>query len=195
MKRITILLSAFAASAMLSACETTQEVNQTLQMTWIGQPAELFFARHGAPMQQFALQSGGVNYTWRGGQTTVTIPAQYRPAPQAQKPNPVSSGFGSRSTSTTTTVSNPAPGTTVTRTETRSSGVSFNPEAALAAFGGQPQTPPGQVLVRPAQTRQLFCEATITTDAEGRITAFNILRDTTGEGFSLSRCNEVLRGA
>ena len=61
------------------------------------------------------------------------------------------------------------------------------------AFGGQPQTPPGQVLVRPAQTRQLFCEATITTDAEGRITAFNILRDTTGEGFSLSRCNEVLR--
>lgn len=186
------LFGIFSAAVMLSGCETTQEVNQTLQMTWIGQPAEMFFARHGAPMQQFPLQSGGVNYTWRGGEKTVTIPAQYRPAKAEERKD---NGFGSNRTVTTTKVRELDDGTTITRTETRSSSTGFDANALLAGLTGQPQTPPGQVLVRPAQTRQLFCEATITTNAEGTITAFNILRDSSGEGFSLSRCNEILRGA
>ncbi|MER0239394.1 hypothetical protein [Fulvimarina sp. MAC8] len=51
--------------------------------------------------------------------------------------------------------------------------------------------PPGQVLVTPARTEQLGCEAQITTNDRGIITNIRTSRDTDGEGFSFSRCAEV----
>ncbi|MCB8837215.1 hypothetical protein [Aurantimonas sp. VKM B-3413] len=53
------------------------------------------------------------------------------------------------------------------------------------------RAPPGQVLVSQARTEQLGCEAQITTNPAGVITAIRASRDTDGEGFSLSRCAEV----
>ncbi|MEF2073325.1 hypothetical protein [Consotaella aegiceratis] len=54
-----------------------------------------------------------------------------------------------------------------------------------------PYVPPGQVLVSPARTEQLGCEAQIATNADGIITSIRTSRDTDGQGFSFSRCAEV----
>ena len=173
-----IVLGAMTASG----CTTTQEVNAGAQQMWIGQSSDAFFARFGAPYSSFALNDGGTNYSWRGGVTTITIPAEYRDVPQ-QNNQPV---WQTRDQRTTTTVTNPEPGRTITDTRTTTSGITIR----------QPPLPgqnaSGQVLVRPAQERRLACEATITTNAGGTITAFNITRDTDGAGFAISRCSEVL---
>lgn len=51
--------------------------------------------------------------------------------------------------------------------------------------------PPGQVLVSPARSEELGCEAQITANSGGIITNIRASRDTDGEGFSFSRCAEV----
>ena len=85
-----------------------------------------------------------------------------------------------QTTKTTTTVTQPNAGTTVTETRTTSSGISIGAAPAVQ-----------QVLVTPARTERLFCEAQITTDTAGIIVNVEATGDTTGAGFSLSRCAEV----
>jgi hypothetical protein len=79
--------------------------------------------------------------------------------------------------SASVTVSRPDPNTTITHT--RSSSFSIGIPTAQ------------QVLVQPAQTVQLFCEAQITTDAKGIITHIHASQDARGAEMSLSRCAEV----
>ncbi|MBX3566680.1 MAG: hypothetical protein KF914_01395 [Rhizobiaceae bacterium] len=62
----------------------------------------------------------------------------------------------------------------------------------ITTNGSIAQTPPpGKVLVSPAKTVQLSCEAQITADTAGIITDIKATRDTDGEGLSFSRCAEV----
>lgn len=73
-----IRLAALAlAAATLAGCTTTEEANNIIQSRWIGQPAELFFSRYGPPVSEFRTGSGNTIYTWRGGEKTQYIPAQY----------------------------------------------------------------------------------------------------------------------
>jgi hypothetical protein len=48
-----------------------------------------------------------------------------------------------------------------------------------------------QMLVHPAKQKRIYCEARITTDAQGRIVSVEATHDTEGETFSMSRCAEV----
>lgn len=50
---------------------------------------------------------------------------------------------------------------------------------------------PSQVLIAPARTEQLFCEATVTTDSKGLIARVQATQDTRSAGLSGSRCAEV----
>ncbi|MEX6505894.1 hypothetical protein [Jiella sp. M17.18] len=61
----------------------------------------------------------------------------------------------------------------------------------IGGNGMADEAPPGQVLVSPGRSEHLGCEAQITTNPAGIITAIHTSRDTDGEGFSLSRCAEV----
>lgn len=47
------------------------------------------------------------------------------------------------------------------------------------------------MIVTPAHTIQVFCEAQITTDAKGIITHIHASQDTRGANMGLSRCAEV----
>jgi hypothetical protein len=48
-----------------------------------------------------------------------------------------------------------------------------------------------QVLVSPAQTVEVFCEAEITVDPQGIIRHIHATQDTRGLEFGISRCAEV----
>jgi hypothetical protein len=143
-----IRLAALAlAAATLAGCTTTEEANTVIQSRWIGQPAELVFSRYGPPVSEFRTGTGNTIYTWRGGEKTQYIPAQYStPAEQ-----PV---YGK--TVTKTTSREKEPGVTVTKTTTSSMGV-YVPQ--------QPQ------MISPARVEELFCEVQITVDATDRIRA------------------------
>ncbi len=162
----------------MAGCATTQEANKAIQSRWIGQPSDAFFAAYGPPLRSFPLNNGGAVYSWRGGETTRVVPAQYQTVQPADAqplaPNPLA-----QNTRTTTTVINPNPNTTVTKTTTTSMSI------------GMPSGQPQQVMVRPERVENLLCEAQITVDAGGTITNIQTSRDTTGAGFSLSRCAEV----
>lgn len=86
-------------------------------------------------------------------------------------------GIGSGKTKTTTQVSHPSPNETVTETTT----TSFGMGASL----------PQQTMIAPARNLPVFCEAKITVDANGAITAIQATQDTRGAGLSISRCAEV----
>lgn len=159
----------------LAACTTTEEANKAIKSRFIGQSSDVFFSQYGAPLSEFQLNNGGTVYRWRGGETSRTLPAEYRTLAPASDPM-----AGKTTSKTTTTVSQPNSSTTVTETRTTSSSVSFGGAAG-----------PQQVLVRPARVEHLFCEAQVTVDADGIITNVEATRDTDGEGFSLSRCAEV----
>lgn len=169
--KLTRLMLALVAPA-LAACTTTEEANQALKSRFVGQPSDAFFTQYGAPLSEFSLNNSGKVYRWRGGETTRTLPAEYTTIGAS---DPMA---GKTTTKTTTTVSQPNSSTTVTETRTTSSGVTF---------GGGPQ----QVMVKPPRVEALFCEAQISTDANGIITSVEATRDTDGQGFSLSRCAEV----
>ncbi len=66
------------ALGLLAGCTTTEEANQAIQGRWIGQPSDAFFSQYGPPSSAFPLNSGGTVYTWRGGETSRTVSAQYR---------------------------------------------------------------------------------------------------------------------
>lgn len=123
------------AAILLSACTTTEDANNAMKSRFIGQSSDVFFSQYGMPLSSFPLNDGGTLYRWRGGQTTQTIPAEYR----------------------------------------------------TIELNGKQQ----QQLVTPARTEALYCEAQISTNARGIITNVQTTNDTTGAGFSLSRCAEV----
>ena len=85
---------------------------------------------------------------------------------------------GRKITRTTTETHKKADGSTVTTTKSSSFGIS-----------GQPVAPQ---LVSPARTEELFCELQITTGPDKSIRMLRATNDTDGEGFSLSRCAEVM---
>lgn len=161
-----------AAALVLAGCKTTEEAAQAVRAKWTGQPIDRFFVENGPPVSSYALESGGMIYTWRGGETSYVKPAQYQTQP----------AFGAspmRTTEKTTTfTSNPAPGVTVTRSSTTSSSFGYTPPSVTT-------------MVRPAERVNLFCEAQITADEQGMIMAVRINRDTQGAAFSLSRCAEI----
>lgn len=158
-------------ATIMGGCTTTEEANKAIQSKWIGQPVDSFFTYYGPPVSSFPLNDGGVIYTWVGGETTRYVPAQYQtPQPANQDAN--------RVTRTTTETLKKADGSTVTTTKTSSFGISAQPIA--------PQ------MISPARTEELFCELQITTGADKTIRMLRATKDTDGEGFSLSRCAEVM---
>ncbi|WP_075290097.1 hypothetical protein [Pararhizobium arenae] len=165
--KIRILLAA-AVAALLSGCTTTEEANTAIQSRWIGQPADAFFTRYGPPQSRFPLNDGGSIYSWRGGDKTNYIPAQY-----AQPSTDDDDVFGK----------------SVTKTTTREDGNETTVTTTRTSFGISDNTPR---MIAPARTEQLFCEVQISTGPDDRITTIRASNDTTGEGLSLSRCAEVL---
>lgn len=148
-------------AAGLAGCTTTEEANQVMQGRWIGQPSDAFFSQYGPPASEFPLNSGGTVYTWRGGETMRNVPAQYR---------------------------------SMTKQEKEFAEKHRSPQTVINIGGGNMSVdtaPPGQVLVAPARSEELGCEAQISTNAGGIITNIRTSRDTDGEGFSFSRCAEV----
>ena len=165
------VISALAALALTAGCVTTQEAERAMASRFIGQSSDTFFSAYGAPQSSFPLHNGNTLHTWRGGQAVHHVPAQY------QSINPPPAGAGNTTTKTTTHVSHPAPGQTVTETKTKS----FSAGVSL----------PQQVMVAPPRDVALYCEAQITVNPQGTITALRVTQDTDGAGLSLSRCAEV----
>jgi hypothetical protein len=106
--------------------------------------------------------SSGKIYTWRGGDKTRYIPPTY---------------------------TSPEPARTVVRTQTRTDG-SGQTVTQTRVITRDPFWQPQ--MISPPQYQQLFCELQINTDKAGVITAIRASNDTDGDGFSLSRCAEVL---
>ncbi|MBD0414621.1 hypothetical protein [Oryzicola mucosus] len=169
--RLILLALAAPVVFVLSGCTTTADANKQMRSDYIGRQSDAFFARYGPPSSSYKLNGGGTVYSWRGGQTTVTVPAQYKTVD-----TPVYDPFGSTSTRTSTTITRPDDNTTVTETRTSRTDI---------------RTVQQQVLVSPAREKSLFCEARITADEKGVVTDIAVSRDTDGEGLSLSRCAEV----
>lgn len=189
-----MMLMGFAA--IVAGCVTTEQAGQAMQSRWIGQDADVFFQRYGAPISEFALSSGDLMYTWRGGETTKYIAATYSNPPAAANPSFGTSPFGRSSSATDplysrervrteTQVENPRAGMTRTTTTTTSSSASIG----LGGFGS---TAGGRQMLSPPRTEQLFCELQITVDRGNMIRSLRITRDTAAAGIGLSRCAEVL---
>ncbi len=206
-----------ALAAVVSGCVTTEQASEAIQSRWVGQGADAFFQRYGAPRSEFPLSNGDVLYTWRGGETTKYIAATY--AAPASMPTTPSTGFGTpafgnsafggstfgqapaapaaqplysrEKVRTETQVENPSPGVTRTTTTTTTRSASIG----LGSFGtsapAQP-APAGRQMLTPARTEQLFCEVQLTVDNGNMIKALRITRDTAAAGIGLSRCAEVL---
>jgi hypothetical protein len=165
------VIATLAALALTAGCVTTQEAERAMASRFIGQSSDAFFSTYGVPQSSFPLHNGNTLYTWRGGQSVYHRPAQY------QTINPPAAGLGSTTIKTTTHTSHPGPGQTVTETKSKSftSGISL----------------PQQVMVAPPRDVALFCEAQITVNPQGNISALRVTQDTDGAGLSLSRCAEV----
>lgn len=162
---------AVLSTVLVAGCATTEDANKQVRSQYIGRSADSFFARYGAPNSSYKMNNGGTVYNWRGGETVVTIPAQYKTVE-----TPVYDPWGSSTTRTSTTVTRPDDNTTVTETRTTRSDMRVMQQ---------------QVMTSPAREKTLLCEARITTDEKGIITDIAASRDTDGEGFSFSRCAEV----
>ena len=172
MKRLVKTFITVGIGLCVSGCVTTEKAQNTMQDRFIGQSVEAFFSRYGMPRSSF-LMSNSTIYRWRGGETSIYVPAEYK------KPDPNAPVTGVSRSSSTTNVSTPNPNTTVTETTTTKFSVDvgalLNPQA----------------LVTPAHTVPIFCEAQLTVDSKGVIGAIQIMQDTQGAGMSLSRCAEV----
>ena len=121
--------------------------------------------RLGPPKTSFPLQSGGTVYSWQVSDVVLTIPAQY----QTVKPP---SGFDTERSKSTTTVIHPGASTTVA--ETRFSSFSFGAGPAAT-----------RVLVAPARTVPLYCQAQISVDPAGIVNHVHVTADTQGTGLQL----------
>jgi len=172
MNSLTKSVFALATGLAIAGCATTQEAERAMSSRFVGHPSDQFFSRYGAPQASFAMHDGQILYTWRGGQSVRHIPAEYKTIGEN------ASGVGSTTTKTTKRVSHPSPTETVTTTKSKSVSTALT----LA---------PQQVMVSPARDVPIFCEAQLTVDAQGIITAMRVTQDTEGKGFSLSRCAEL----
>lgn len=165
---------------VLAGCngQTTKEVTAQAKMNWIGQPVDNFFATYGPPRSYFPLDSGGTLYTWRGGEQKVRLPQN-----NFNKPNQASTinhGFSNSKTK----VTHSGPGYQKSTTTSSSGSVSINMDNLMSiAATGKPIEPP---------TRLAYCEMQIAADEAGVITNINATTDTSGVGFSFSRCSEIL---
>lgn len=169
-RRFGKALIAAGISLAAAGCATTQQAQGAIESRFIGQSSDAFFARYGMPLSSYPLNTSTL-YRWRGGETSVHVPAEYR------KADPAAAGVGAGKTRSTTQVSNPNPNTTITETTTTS-----------FSIGGLLSPP---ALLSPARTLPIFCEAQVTVDAKGVIVGMRIMQDTRGFGLSLSRCAEV----
>ncbi|MDQ0423545.1 hypothetical protein J2045_004597 [Peteryoungia aggregata LMG 23059] len=160
--KTSLLAALILPLAVLSACTTTEDANRALQSRWIGQPVERFFAAYGPPINEYPLSSGTI-YTWRGGDKTRYIPPTY---------------------------SSPEPARTTVRTETRTDSAGKTVVTQTRVVTRDPFWEPE--MISPPQYQQLFCELQINTDKAGVIATIRASNDTDGDGFSLSRCAEVL---
>jgi hypothetical protein len=153
---------------------TTQEAERAVEATWLGRPSDAFFSRYGAPQSSFPLNNGGTLYRWRGGDQTINVAPQFRTIPTPGLP-----GMQADRSTTVTHTSHPDANTTVTTSSSRGLSIGFGMPLAQ------------QVLVAPAQTIQVFCEAEITTDPQGVIRHIHATQDTRGAFMGISRCAEV----
>ncbi|MCO5089504.1 hypothetical protein [Bosea sp. (in: a-proteobacteria)] len=87
----TILAVGFVAVA-LAGCQTTKQASEVLENRWIGQPADAFFVANGPPASEFTRDTGGAIYTWRGGEATSHLPAQWQ-MPASKPANRSQSAF------------------------------------------------------------------------------------------------------
>lgn len=158
----SLVATLFLPLLLLSGCTTTEDANRALQSRWIGQPVERFFAAYGPPIDEYPLSSGKI-YTWRGGDKTRYIPPTY---------------------------SSPEPARAIVRTETRQDGSGQTVVTQTRVITRDPLWEPE--IITPGRYEQLFCELQINTDRSGVIASIRASNDTTGNGFSLSRCAEVL---
>ena len=76
------------------------------------------------------------------------------------------------------------------RTETRTDGSGQTVVTQTRVMTRDPFWEPQ--MITPPQYQQLFCELLINSDTAGAITSIRARNDTDGDGFSLSRCAEVL---
>lgn len=67
-------LVAIGLSFALAACQTTQQVDQAVRNSWIGQPSEAFFSMYGPPVSRESSDASGTAYVWRGGTTGLMRP-------------------------------------------------------------------------------------------------------------------------
>ncbi|MEM7695589.1 MAG: hypothetical protein AAF318_14135 [Pseudomonadota bacterium] len=170
-------IAAVLGALLVAGCQTSDTAMTSLD-SFVGQSTDAFFARHGAPRTQFALDNGGMTYTWVGGHRVVRVPdlSQRKTTPAATSP----SGFSRQTTNTKVSVSNPSPGTTVTRTTSTSASVNFNPTALFDA----PEPEPERTVVQQ-------CELQIAADADGIIQSVTVRRDTQGDLPWRSRCSDL----
>ncbi len=92
------MVAAGLVAAALAGCVTTEQAGQAIAARWIGEPSDAFFVQYGPPRGSYALANGDVIHSWRGGETTKHVPAQYAPvaapAPTFQQPAFPSTTFG-----------------------------------------------------------------------------------------------------
>ncbi len=161
---------AAAAAILLAGCQTTQQTASLLNEGWQGAPVDRFFARNGAPFDEFALSNGGTIYRWRGGEDTITIVETIRERdpfaedrPRYRRPGLPRYGLDERTGE-------------MRRVFPRDP---FDDEDAFS----RERTV--------SRTERVFCEADIVTDRRKRIENIIIRADTRGVGVSSSRCAEL----
>lgn len=165
-----------AAAVLIASCGTAQhqarrdEVHAAIRERFMGTPSDAFFLSYGAPVSSFTLNSGGKIHRWRGGESSIVIPAQQesgetRLGVVTSQERKTTSGSGSVQRSTTVT-------------DTRSRSV---------VLGGPETVTYGEVTIRQ------FCELQLTVDAQGVIVQVGAFRDSKGNGTNPSRCAEVFR--
>ncbi len=58
-----------------SACTTTQDANEGLQLRYVGKSADDFFIKHGPPKTKYPLDNGKLIYIWSERPTIQHVPA------------------------------------------------------------------------------------------------------------------------
>jgi hypothetical protein len=221
MKTMKQALAALMIPALLAiaGCQTTADAQNSISSSYVGTPADDFFARHGAPFSTYQRQDGGRMYSWRGGERTVSVAPPPPPPPLPGFGQPAfgqpafgqpafgqpafgqpfgTAPFGQQATSQTIFADSRS--RTSTQEYTRADGTRVTESQTRSSgvnVGLDPSRLAGAALgTQPAarpqgQTRQLLCELSITADANNTITSISVQRDTQGVGASFSRCAEV----
>jgi len=65
---------ALIAALALAACGSTQQATEAARSSWVGKPADSFFAKNGPPIRQFTMSGGDKVYSWQ----TLSMPSGTR---------------------------------------------------------------------------------------------------------------------